>query len=231
MQIHEHGIITSLSHLFRVRIYNREDGEVEVTPGTYNPTGPRCMIRMMDGIRTGRCLDGDSLDSQPGGAVHVFPCTKRWNQFFSFGNGKEVPKMALHSNVPLHTRNRIAETGRVQEPYMCLGVPGRGKKDEEDWLGVRGEKDGNDSLNFEEAGGAEAIDKDNFSLEEDDVSSDETGPGELSPLSEWERKQLIATRCSNTDAVIEWLVVPFIVEDYITSNIGSQSIDEEAEEL
>jgi hypothetical protein len=217
-----------VSQFFWVRTYNREDGEVDVTPGTYNPTGPRCMIRMMDGIRTGRCLDGDSLDSQPGGPVHVFPCTKRWNQFFSFGNGKEVPKMAIHTNVPLHTRKRIAETGRAQEPYMCLGVPGRGKMDEEDWLGVRGEENENDSSNLEEVGGTEAIDKDSFSLEEDDSSSDETGPTELSPLSEWERKQLIATRCSNTDALIEWLVVPFIMEDYVTSDTG---IDEEAEEL
>ena len=189
------------------------------------------MIRMMDGIRAGRCLDGDSLDSQPGGPVHIFPCTKRWNQFFSFGNGKEVPKMTIHTNVPLHTRKRIAETGRAQEPYMCLGVPGRGKMDEEDWLGVRGEENEYDSSNLEEVRGTEAIDKDSFSLEEDDSSSDETGPGELSPLSQWERKQLIATRCSNTDALIEWLVVPFIMEDYVTSDVGSQRIDEEVEEL
>lgn len=91
---------------------------MEVTPGLYTSTGPRCMIRMMDGMRMGRCLDSDSLDAQPGGLVHVFPCTKRWNQFHSFGNGRDVPRMAIHTNVPLHTRNRIAETGRVQEPYM-----------------------------------------------------------------------------------------------------------------
>jgi hypothetical protein len=139
--------------------------------------------------------------------------------------------MTLHSNVPLHTRKRIAETGREQEPYLCLGVPGRGNLDEEDWLGVRGEGDEKYSSDNEDAEGMEEIDKDNFSLDEDDANDDEMDHGELPPLSEWEGKQLIATRCSNTGALIEWLVVPFIVEDFVPSDSGSLSMDEEAEEL
>lgn len=206
-----------------------ETGEIEVTSGLFTPTGPRCMIRMMDGLRAGRCLDGESLDAQPGGPVHVFPCTKRWNQFLSFGNGKDSPKMSIHSNVPLHIRKRIAETGREQEPYMCLGVSGRGKLDEEDWLGVRKSDEDEQSSDDEDKELMEEIDHDNFSLEGDDEGENgsklEDG---FPPLSQWEGKQLIATRCSNVGAVIEWVVVPFIVEDFESSN-NIQSA--EAEEL
>jgi len=137
--------------------------------------------------------------------------------------------MTLHINVPLHTRNRIAETGREQEPYMCLGVSGRGKLDEEDWLGARGEKEA-DSSQKEESNETEEIDNDNFSADADDAGNEESAD-----LSEWEGKQLIATRCSNVGAVIDWLVVPFIVEDNVMSDSGSDSgssdNEEEAEEL
>ena len=183
----------------------------------------------MDGLRTGRCLDGESLDSQPGGPVHVFPCTKRWNQFLSFGNGKDAPKMTIHTNVPLHTRRRIAETGREQEPYMCIGVAGRGDLDEEDWLGVRtatAEDDDDEDELIDE------IDHDNFSLDEDDTDADEDqvtdGPP---PLSRWEGQQLIATRCSNLGAIIDWVVVPFIVENYERNESEGSDIGEDEEEL
>jgi len=216
-----------------------DSGEVEVTPGLYTPTGPRCIIRMMDGLRTGRCLDGESLDAQPGGPVHVYPCTKQWNQFLSFGNGVEAPKMAIHTNVPLHTRRRIAETGREQEPYMCLGVPGRGKLDEEDWLGVRTleEEEYEESSDDEESdleGKIDEIDRDKFSLDDDGEASEhvEIDVDGLPSLLEWEGQQLIATRCSNAGAVIEWVVVPFIVEDLpAPENDRKGETDKEAQEL
>lgn len=189
----------------------------------------------MDGVRAGRCLDGESLDSQPGGPVHVYPCTKRWNQFLSFGNGVNVPKMAIHTNVPLHTRSRIAETGREQEAYMCLGVTGRGELDEEDWLGVRRVEDesNDDDESDDEENLTDEIDRDTFSLEEDDSKEDpELDEDGFPSLFAWEGKQLIATRCSNSGAVIEWVVVPFIVEDFsLPEGTLKPSIDEEAEEL
>lgn len=203
----------------------------------YNPTGPRCTIRMMEGVRAGRCLDGESLDPQPGGPVHVFPCTKRWNQFLSFGNGIETPKLVIHTNVPLHTRKRIAETGRKQEPYMCLGVAGRGSSDEEDWLGNREDDDDEESRDSsdEDANDDEdaehVIDKDTFSLEEDDTIEGEIKEDSFPPLTEWEGKQLIATKCSNSGALIEWLLVPFIVEEDNAPIEDSANIDEETEEL
>jgi hypothetical protein len=214
---------------------------VEVTAGFYTPTGPRCMIRMLDGLRVGRCLDGDSLDLQPGGPVHVFPCVKRWQQFLSFGNGKEVPIMALHTTVPLHTRRRIAETGREQEPYMCLGVAGRGDLDEEDWLGTRGEyetsygQEEESASEDEDADLVDEIDQDRFSVEEDEVESEQgkEEDGGLPPLRLWEEEQLVATRCSNTGAIIEWVVVPFIVEEFdlTEANVNNETAQDEEEEL
>jgi len=201
---------------------NRDSGDIEVTSGTYNPTGPRCTITMMDGLRTGRCLSGESQDPQPGGPVHVFPCMQRWYQYLSFGNGKDTPAGSIHTTVPSHTRRRIKETGREQEAYMCLGVRGRGKLDEEDWFGKRGyqdesESDSEDSEESEsdseednENNVADRIDKDSFSVDGDELQNSEDG---LDDLSDWEGSQLIATRCSNIGAVIEWILVPFIEDD------------------
>ena len=202
-----------------------------MTAGFYTPTGPRCMVRMMDGIREGRCLDGESLDPQPGGTVQVYPCTKRWHQFVSFGNGKEVPFGSMHTTVPLHTRRRIAETGREQEPYMCFGVSGRGDLDEEDWFGQRGE-DEEVSSQVDKPGEDEtAVDVDNFSVDEDDEPNSKGSDGR-SPLRDWAGEQLIATRCSNSGAIVEWIVVPFIVEEDeseedATNSSATQSDEEE----
>ena len=199
------------------------------------------MIHQVDGIRAGRCLDGESLDIQPGGPVHVFPCTKRWHQFLSFGDGIHVPKGSLHTTVDLHTRRRIEETGREQEPYMCLGVAGRGDKDEEDWFGEREEyDDGNEMTGSGDEDGGEEEETDAAEeIDEDNVENDTENDG-LQPLSEWEDEQLIATRCSNVGAVIEWVLVPFIEEeeeeeeqDEVQEANSSESINaaEDEEEL
>eukprot|EP00980_Cylindrotheca_fusiformis_P031044 scaffold25738_cov127-Cylindrotheca_fusiformis.AAC.4 len=225
------------------RLYS---GDIEVSPGHFSPTGPRCNIRMMDGLRVGRCIDGESFDPQPGGPVHVFPCQKRWHQYLSFGNGKDAPSGALHTNVPLHTRKRIAETGREQESYMCFGVRGRGDLDEEDWLGQRAEyyqeeSESEDSSDSDHSI-VDEIDHDRFSVDGDEEGEnaevEDVGPPDL---WHWEGEQIVATRCSNTDAVIEWVLVPFIEEE--NSNkadeneknevSGNESVsgDEEDEEL
>jgi hypothetical protein len=178
----------------------------------------------MDGVRAGRCLDGESLDPQPGGTVQVYPCTKRWHQYLSFGNGKETPSGSLHTTVPLHTRRRIAETGREQEAYMCFGVSGRGDMDEEDWLGGRDEVDEDYSkaqVNGDQD--TQAVDRDPFSVDGNEHPSKRIG---LPPLSEWQGKQLIATRCSNVGAIIEWIVIPFVVEEEVTEE-ETRTEDEE----
>ena len=172
------------------------------------PTGPKCSLTMMDGIRAGRCLDGESLDNQPGGPVHVYPCVKRWNQYLSFGNGQDAPAGSIHTVIPLYTQKRVNSTNRVQEPYMCLGVAHRGKLDEEDWFGKREE--------FFES--YEDLDED---LE--DIGEEEKEDAEYQSLLYWLGKQLMTTRCSNEGAVIKWTLVPFIVEE----EEDEEEIDEE----
>ena len=168
------------------------------------------MFTVMDGIRSGRCLDGESLDHQPGGPVHVYPCTKKWNQFLSFGNGKQTPAGSIHTTIPLHTRNRIAQTGKEQEAYMCLGVAKRGSLDEEDWFNER-----EDFLkSYEEE---EQDDKDN-QKETEVLDSD----GHKS-LIYWYGKHLMATKCSNEGAVIEWVLVPFIVEEVDNDSLSNET--------
>uniref|UniRef100_A0A7S4EKK1 protein xylosyltransferase n=1 Tax=Pseudo-nitzschia australis TaxID=44445 RepID=A0A7S4EKK1_9STRA len=177
-----------------------DSGIVEVTPGSFMQTGPKCALTMMDGVRTGRCLDGESLDNQPGGPVHVYPCTKRWNQYLSFGNGKDAPSGTIHTVIPLYTQKRINATGREQEAYMCVGVARRGEKDEEDWFGEREE--------FFES--YEELDEDLEALEQDGDANDDIG---YHSLLYWLGQQLMTTRCSNEGAVLNWTLVPFVDEE------------------
>ena len=170
-----------------------------MTPGKYSPTGPRCMLTQMDGIREGRCLDGHSSDIEPGGKTRVFPCVKRWPQFLSFGNGTFAPKGSMHTNIPQHIVDRIIESRPdepPQEPYLCLGVLGRGDKDEEHLYEVEDDSgDGEDEVIVKE------YDEDQF------------GTDGLLKLENFQGEEIVATQCSNVGAVIEWLFVPFIVEE------------------
>jgi hypothetical protein len=180
----------------------RHSAEMEMTPGNYSPTGPRCMLTQMDGIRAGRCLDGHSSNIEPGGLVRVFPCVKRWPQFVSFGNGDLAPKGSMHTNVPQHIVDRIREShpeDPTQEAYLCLGVLRRGDNDEEHLY--KAEAETNKDANTEEA----EVDRE---YGEDDY--DENG---VLKLDHFRGDKIVATRCSNFGAVIEWLFVPFIVED------------------
>jgi hypothetical protein len=180
---------TSDGHLERL-----DSGEIEVTPGNYSITGPRCMLKMMEGIRAGRCFDGDSGNSQPGGEVQVFPCVHRWVQFLSVGDGRLAPKGSLFFTIPLHIVRQIHRMGHEQSPHMCLGVWGRGNKDEVDW------KDESQAFSQER--------------KENPVDG-------WKPLSEWEGEELFSTQCSNVGAVVEWIFVPFIVEDNLSADDGT----------
>jgi hypothetical protein len=137
----------------------------------------------------------------------VFPCTKRWSQYISFGNGDDVPAGSIHTIVPLYTQMRINETGREQEPHMCLGVAKRGEKDEEDWFDARED--------FFES--YEDLDEDLKELEEE-------SDGGYPSLLYWLGRQLIMTRCSNEGAVVKWTLVPFIIEE--ESDVEEESDEE-----
>lgn len=176
--------------------------QIEVTPGKYSATGPRCMFSQMDGAREGRCIDTDSGSNQPGGEAHVFPCVKRWYQFLSFGDGNLAPANSLFVSMPSHVVRQIHNLGHEHIAQMCLGVYQRGTKDETDWE----EKD-------ESSDPTTASEAERALIDEEDL--------DWPPLSQWLNEQVITTQCTNEGAVIEWLFVPFIVEDEPLATNGS----------
>jgi hypothetical protein len=144
------------------------------------------MLKQIDGLRAGRCFDGQQLSLQPGGDIQVYPCVQQWFQFVSFGDGEHAPIGSLYSIIPSHIVQQIQNLGHDQSPYMCFGVRGRGSQDEIDWA--------DESTH-------------------DDQQSDEKEDATILPLSNWKGEQLITTQCSNKNAVIEWVFVPYIVEE------------------
>lgn len=180
-------------------LQRQPDGQMKVLRnGTMSAEiGPRCMMHMKTGSREGRCFDGDSGETQPGGSAHVFPCVKRWQQFLSFGGTQEdvepgsrpiVPVNSLFMSIPLHLVKQYKLMGKAEDhsPYMCLGVFGRGDADEVDW-------DPSDEEDSEDSGDEE----------------DRRGL----PLDEFVHEEVVTTQCTNSGGVIEWLFIPFLVED------------------
>jgi hypothetical protein len=178
---------------------NSSTAELVMVRGNLTKTGPGCMITQLDGIRAGRCLDAESgLQEIPGGVTQVYPCAKRWHQFFSFGNGAgDIPKNAIHTSIPRHAVHRLRNLGHVDmEYYLCLGVRGRGEKDEKDWI---------------------SEDEDEMLLPADVKNKS---------LHQWRDMQVVGTACSNGGAVLEWIYVPFIVED--TNSTNTTTTEEKA---
>jgi len=195
---------------------HRASAEMKTTPGKYSSTGPRCILTQVDGIREGRCLDGHSTGIEPGGKVRVFPCVKRWPQFVSFGNGTLAPKGSMHTNVPRHIVDRINESrpdDEPQESYLCLGVLGRGEKDEEHLYEVE-----DDAHNGED----EIIVK--------EYDDEEFGSDGFLKLDHFQGEEIVATRCSNVGAVVEWLFVPFIVEENESEFPDESTVEDASDE-
>jgi hypothetical protein len=174
-----------------VYIMGSPSAEMNVTQGIYSVIGPRCMLKQVDGNRAGRCADVDSKTNQPGGPGHVFPCVYRWYQFIAFGDGRAAPKNSLFTTIPSHIVNQIRNIGHEQGQYMCFGVKGRGDDYEEKWA--------------EDEDDDEAETKMERRLGEQSTNA--------KALSEWIHRPIITTKCSNKDAVIDWLFVPFIYEE------------------
>ena len=175
---------------------------MNTTPGVYSPTGPRCQLKQMDGQRSGRCFDAESGKSQPGGRTQVFPCSDKWYQFLSFGDSVHAPVGSLYTKIPSHIVKQIINLGHDQIQFMCLGVVGRGDRDEEDWDTATDEPASNSARR---------------------QSLETTKMDEFAPLAEWLEQEIITTQCTNTGGVIEWQFVPFIVEE-------ATSVEETTEE-
>jgi hypothetical protein len=199
-------------------LFGRPTGGIKVTPGNYSATGPRCMLKQMDGLRAGRCFDSDSEGTQPGGPTQVYPCIHRWYQFLSFGDGTFTPKGSMYTTVPSHIVRQIKNLGHEQNKHMCLGVLGRGYHDEVDWE----EDDGDNTIVGKiEEGDTRMDGKD----EEDDDDDDE----ELEDWAEWVNEDIVTTQCSNTGAIIEWLFIPFIDDDIPIMIPGQDNDNEDSE--
>ena len=200
---------TANCRLTLVHRFRSTSGLINVTKGSYSTTGPRCMLKQIDGIRAGRCFDGQQDSLQPGGEIQVYPCVQQWFQFVSFGDGEHAPIGSLYSTIPSHIVQQIQNLGHAQSPYMCFGVRGRGTQDEVNW--------GDDA----------------DEVENGDASEDATM---LLPLSNWKGEQIVTTQCSNKGAVIEWVFVPYIVEEASNetdpeSETTTANNDDEAESI
>jgi hypothetical protein len=200
-------------------LFGRPTGGIKVTPGNYSATGPRCMLKQMDGLRAGRCFDSDSEETQPGGLTQVYPCIHRWYQFLSFGDGTSTPEGSMYTTVPTHIVRQINLLGHEQQTHMCLGVLGRGNRDEVDW-----EDDDDDDSTI-----VGKIEEGNTRMDEEEEDDDDDD--EFEDLAEFVNEEIVTTQCSNTGAIIKWLFIPFIDDD-IPIVIPGQDIDkEEAENL
>jgi hypothetical protein len=234
---HSHAFHFALPFFAAIALVtDRDTGDINVTAGSYSVTGPRCMIKQMDGLREGRCIDGDSGNTQPGGETQVYPCVHRWLQFFSFGNGQVAPKGSIFFTIPMHIVQQIRRSGHEHIPYMCLGVWGRGSSDEVEWesvsngaVDVESSLDRTDNDDDEESDTEDEEEHEIEDEEEEDTDggfvsqvqsergsltiSQLSGSASLHPLSEWIDAQIYSTQCSNDGGVIEWMFVPYIVED------------------
>lgn len=157
-------------------VRDQTTGEIKATPGNYSVTGPRCMLKQMDGIRAGRCFDGDTGNEFPEGETLVFPCVHRWGQFLSVGDGSVAPKGSLFFHIPAHVIRMLARDGREQYDSMCLSVG--------------------------------------------TVKEGETGLVEKKssrPIADWVDHAVVSIPCTETENVIEWAFVPYIVDDIMNA--------------
>jgi len=154
------------------------------------------MLQQLNCIRSGRRWYGGPYTALiPGGPPQVYPCVREYFPFVAFGDDRLVPSGALYTTIPSHVVKQIirSQDGKEQIPYMCLGVFGRGKKDEFERDEERGEyvpRQGSDLT---------------LTSKEEKTS--------LPPLFDYMGKPIVTTQCNNDGAVIEWVVVPFIDEE------------------
>jgi hypothetical protein len=160
---------------------NDTTGNLSVTQGNYSVTGPRCMLKQMDGVRAGRCFDGDTGDEYTGGETLVFPCVQRWGQFLSAGDDIHAPRGSLFFHIPAHVIRAIAKNGVQQHAYMCLTVG-----------------------NVDNEGNVDPAEKKS-----------------QRPLSQWVEHPIISVPCTDNENIIEWVFVPYIVEQFEESSIAT----------
>ena len=161
------------------------------TPGSYALSGPHCMIKQYDGERAGRCLDivGEQIES--GGQIQVYPCHNKWHQMFGFGNGKLSPLGTIFNSIPTHLVNKRIKDGHDQATRTCLGIMRHNK--------TRG------------TSRPEPLPETNEFIPKNLKHYENSRM--MAPLKFWKQKQIVTVSCSDTNAFIKFLFVPFIRED------------------
>lgn len=162
-------------------------------PGEYSARGPSCVVKLGDGPRAGRCIDVESEITKPGGKVNVFPCYTKWHQLFSFGDGTIAPRGSIHASLPLHMARQMEKDDGEVHQHLCFGVNGRGDANET-WI----------EWTEEEEDEMDPWEYDNVDMY----------PNGRKSLQLWNGQQLQTTPCSNVGGVVEFVYVPFIVEEY-----------------
>jgi len=128
--------------------------------------------------------------------MQVYPCMKKWHQMFGFGNGTFAPTGSIHGSIPANVLKTIRSKGKEQAPHLCFGASGKGEKRYEAWSEDKNKIDLN-AIDF--APTDEQLNK--FRMK-----------GKIPPLRLWEDKYLVTIPCSDANAVVEFLFVPFIDE-------------------
>lgn len=170
-----------------------------MTSGLYSQTGPHCMIKQLGGLRNGRCIDIEGERVEPGGELQVWPCVNKWHQMFVFGDGKVSRNATIFGAIPNHIIKALQYKGVHQHPYLCFGVVGRSEVEYSPW-NEDTKQDQFNTFNF--------LPKKTKQLFFQNISRDR-----LRSLRLWGGKQLVTMPCNDTDAIIDFLFVPFIVED------------------
>ena len=160
------------------------------------------MITQLGGSRNGRCMDIESERVEPGGRLQVYPCVNKWHQMFTFGDGIHARNATILASVPLHIINSLKYKKKDQYPHLCVGVIGRGQTEYTPW-----KEDGNK----ERLDGVEFLPK-KVKPENGETGATE-GESKLKSLRLWKFKQLVTIPCSDEDAIVDFVFVPFIVED------------------
>lgn len=187
-----------------------ESGEIQVTPGVVNPAGPRCFIKV-EGKKYSHCLGSKSLNkSEAVGHLVSTHCKGDWRKTFFFGDGMYAPKSTLHLMVPKSMRKMIEDDGRNQESHICLGVLGRGQKDEEVWnlpeIKNISHTNSKDEQEYD-IDDSPSLTKYLDVMRIQGLSSDH---GAFTSLQAFAGERIVTTKCSNRGAILEWIVVPYV---------------------
>jgi len=193
---------------------NYDTAQMTMTKGIFSPAGPHCMIKQFGGPRRGRCIDIEGERVEPGGRLQVFPCMNQWHQMFGFGDNDIARNGTIFGSVPKHIVNALQYKGKDQPPYLCFGVIRRGETEYTPW------KEDEKRENFDTATFvSERVNK--MKMAQKDV---------LIPLRLWKNKQLVTIPCSDESAVVDFLFVPFIVENLTEEEVVQDKTGKDTQE-